>query len=67
MTRSIRHKRRNRVVFIAVIFFVLWMTSRVQMRGQEITFTQFEQEIKDDNVTEVVINQNKAVPTEWSH
>ena len=44
------------VVFIAVIFFVLWMTSRVQMRGQEITFTQFEQEIK-------VINQNKAVPT----
>ena len=37
------------VVFIAVIFFVLWMTSRVQMRGQEITFTQFEQEIKDDN------------------
>lgn len=51
------------VVFIAVIFFVLWMTNRVQMRGQEITFTQFEQEIKDDNVTEVVINQNKAVPT----
>ena len=51
------------VVFIAVIFFVLWMTSRVQMRGQEITFTQFEQEIKDDNVTEVVINKNKAVPT----
>lgn len=51
------------VVFIAVIFFALWMTSRVQMRGQEITFTQFEQEIKDDNVTEVVINQNKAVPT----
>ena len=51
------------VVFIAVIFFVLWMTSRVQMRGQEITFTQFEQEIKDDNVTEVVINQNTAVPT----
>lgn len=51
------------VVFIVVIFFVLWMTSRVQMRGQEITFTQFEQEIKDDNVTEVVINQNKAVPT----
>ena len=51
------------IVFIAVIFFVLWMTSRVQMRGQEITFTQFEQEIKDDNVTEVVINQNKAVPT----
>lgn len=51
------------VVFIAVIFFVLWMTSRVQMRRQEITFTQFEQEIKDDNVTEVVINQNKAVPT----
>lgn len=51
------------VVFIAVIFFVLWMTSRVQMRGQEITFTQFEQEIKDDNVTEVVINQNKALPT----
>lgn len=51
------------VVFIAVVFFVLWMTSRVQMRGQEMTFTQFEQEIKDDNVTAVVINQNKAVPT----
>ena len=51
------------VVFIAVIFFVLWMTSRVQMRGQGVTFPQFEQEIKGYNVTEGVINKNKAVPT----
>ena len=49
------------VVFIAVIFFVLWMTSRVQMRGQEITFTQFEQEIKDDNVTEVAMGADAAL------
>ena len=46
------------VVFIAVIFFVLWMTSRVQMRGQEITFNfSLNRKIKDDNVTEVVINR----------
>lgn len=51
------------VVFIAVIFFVLWMTSRVQMHGQEMTFTQFVQEVQDDNVADVVISQNKAVPT----
>ena len=51
------------IVFIAVIFFVLWMTSRVQMHGQEMTFTQFVQEVQDDNVADVVISQNKAVPT----
>ena len=51
------------IVFIAVIFFVLWMTSRVQMHGQEMTFTQFVQEVQDDNIADVVISQNKAVPT----
>lgn len=51
------------VVFIAVIFFVLWMTNQVQLRGQEMTFTQFEEAVTQDHVTDVVINQNKAVPT----
>ena len=53
MTRSIKGiSGATVVVFNCCDLFVLWMTSRVQMRGQEITFTQFEQEIKDDNVTE---------------
>lgn len=51
------------VVFLVVIFFVLWMTNQVQLRGQEMTFTQFEEALTQDNVTDVVINQNKAVPT----
>lgn len=51
------------VVFLAVIFFALWMTNQVQLRGQEMTFTQFEEAVTQDNVTDVVINQNKAVPT----
>lgn len=51
------------IMFIVVIFFVLWMTNRVQVRGQEISFTRFEQEVKKDNVTSVIISQNKAVPT----
>ncbi len=51
------------VVFLVVIFFVLWMTNQVQLRGQEMTFTQFEEAVTQDNVTDVVINQNKAVPT----
>lgn len=51
------------VVFIAVIFFVLWMTNQVQLRGQEMTFTQFEEAVTQNHVTDVVINQNKAVPT----
>ena len=51
------------VVFLVVIFFVLWMTNQVQLRGQEMTFTQFEEAVTQDHVTDVVINQNKAVPT----
>lgn len=51
------------VVFLVVIFFVLWMTNQVQLCGQEMTFTQFEEAVTQDNVTDVVINQNKAVPT----
>ena len=51
------------VMFLVVIFFVLWMTNQVQLRGQEMTFTQFEEAVTQDHVTDVVINQNKAVPT----
>ncbi len=51
------------IAFIVIIFFVLWTTNRMQLRGQELTYTQFEQEVQDNNVDSVVISQNKAVPT----
>lgn len=51
------------LTFLIVVFFALWLTSRMQVQKQEITYTQFLQEVEDGNVIDVVINQNKTVPT----
>lgn len=51
------------LTFIVVVFFALWLTSRMQVQEQEFTYAEFLQEVKDGNVTDIVINQNKTVPT----
>ena len=42
---------------------VLWMASQLQMHQQEMTWSEFVSEVEDDNVTDVYIEQSRAVPT----
>lgn len=50
-------------MFIIIAAAVLWMASQLQMHQQEMTYTQFMAEVKADNVTDVYIEQSRAVPT----
>lgn len=50
-------------MFIIIVAAVLWMASQLQMHQQEMTYTQFIAEVKADNVTDVYIEQSRAVPT----
>ena len=50
-------------MFIIIVAAVLWMASQLQMHQQEMTYTQFMAEVKADNVTDVYIEQSRAVPT----
>ena len=51
------------MTFVLIVVLAFWLMNRMQMHQQEMTYTQFEQELKDENVTDAVISQNKAVPT----
>ena len=50
-------------MFIVIVAAVLWMASQLQMHQQEMTYAEFAAEVKKDNVTDVYIDQSKAVPT----
>ena len=49
--------------FLALVLLALWFMSRMQMQGQEMTYTSFLQEVRQENVSNVIISQNKTVPT----
>ena len=49
--------------FIVIVAVVLWMANQLQMHQQEMSYSAFESEVEDGNVTNVYINQNSAVPT----
>ncbi|MCU6746848.1 ATP-dependent zinc metalloprotease FtsH [Faecalicatena acetigenes] len=51
------------MTFALIVVLAFWLMNRMQMHQQELTYTQFEQEVEDKNVTDAVIGQNKAVPT----
>ena len=51
------------IMFIVIVAAVLWMASQLQMHQQEMTYAEFAAEVKKDNVTDVYIDQSKAVPT----
>jgi len=48
---------------MVIVFGALWMANRMQMHRQEMTYTEFVKQVRAENVTEVYIDQNKAVPT----
>ena len=51
------------LMFIVVVVAALWMASRMQIHRQEMTYADFVSEVQAENVTEVYIGQNEAVPT----
>ncbi len=52
------------LTFIVIVFLALWLTNRMQVRDQDMTYQSFVQEVKDSqNVKDVNIKQNKTVPT----
>ena len=50
-------------MFIVIVAAVLWMANQLQMHQQEMTWSEFVSEVEDDNVTDVYIEQSRAVPT----
>ena len=50
-------------MFVIVVVAALWMASRMQVHRQEMTYTDFVSEVKAENVTDVYIDLNSAVPT----
>ncbi len=51
------------LTLIIFLFAMLWFTNRFEQREDEITWKEFESLITSENVKDVVISQNKAVPT----
>lgn len=51
------------LTLIIFLFAMLWFTNRFEQREDEITWKEFESLIASENVKDVVISQNKAVPT----
>lgn len=51
------------LTFIVIVFLALWLTNRMQAGAQDMTYQSFVQEVKNKNVQEVTIKQNKTVPT----
>ena len=50
-------------MFIVIVAAVLWMASQLQMHQQEMTWSEFVSEVEAGNVTDVYIEQSRAVPT----
>ena len=51
------------LTFIVIVFLALWLTNRFQVKDQEMTNQRFVQEVKDKNVQDDIIKQNKTAPT----
>ena len=51
------------LMFIVIVVAALWMASRMQIHRQEMTYTDFVSQVQEENVTDVYIDQNSAVPT----
>ena len=51
------------LTLIIFLFAMLWFTNRFEQREDEITWKEFKSLVSSNNVRDVVITQNKAVPT----
>jgi len=51
------------ISFVVIVIIALWLMSRFQAGIQEMTFTEFQEALRGNRVEEVIINQNRTVPT----
>ncbi len=51
------------LMFIAFLFFVLWISNRVNTQENELTYKSFVEAVEADEVTDASISPNKEVPT----
>lgn len=51
------------VIFVALLFAMMWFTNQSQQRNNEYTYSQLEEAAKKNEISSVLIEQNKAVPT----
>ncbi len=51
------------VIILLAVFAVLWLTNQFESREHTISWSQFEELVKKDDVSFVVLHQNKSVPT----
>ena len=51
------------LTLVIVLFAMLWFTNRFEQREDEITWREFESLVVSENVRDIVVTQNKAVPT----
>ncbi len=49
--------------FVIFLFVSLWLTSRFEQRENQITWSQFETLVEENDARAFVVVQNKAVPT----
>lgn len=49
--------------FVVIVVVILWMANQFQVHQQEMTYTSFVEAVQGQNVSDVYINQNSAVPT----
>ena len=51
------------LMFVVIVVAALWMAGRMQMHRQQMTYPDFVTQVEDENVTDVYIDLNSAVPT----
>jgi cell division protease FtsH len=51
------------LLFLVFAFFIFWFTNRLQARENEFTYVSFVNAVKEEQVEQVSITQNKEVPT----
>ena len=51
------------ISFVVIVIIALWLMSRFQAGAQEMTFMEFQEALRGGQVEDVIINQNRTVPT----
>ena len=51
------------LMFVIFVFAALWFTNQFEQKEKQLSWNTFEKLIVSEDVTEVVVRQNKNVPT----
>ena len=51
------------LTLVVFLFVILWLTNQFDQKEEEINWKEFEELVTSDNLGNVVVNQNKNVPT----